>query len=316
MNFVTINGTLSSGEEFSLENCIDFSFEKDRYSATQTFTGKFIIEFNPKQYKTVNVNICGHTVLKGFVDKQILTRDAGKSVLTLTAKAFSSSLDSNHIKPGFYSGLSFSSAFSSFAQGLNGVSCSSGTTALSSITYTDWTTIYNALAHISLRAHKFYPYVTMGNELRCRLPASASSYSITSSEIIDVSDKWDTSKLISRIYMKDTEDNYAAYYADDPYTKSLGIVRVKHIAPMKDWLFDIAAGLKHKLYMARRRCHIRSITYKGYKGEDLYSVINFPLGYFNTITSLDIHAISIKGDNKTISTTLKYFDDYYSVLKG
>ena len=311
MGFVKIIGTLTDGDTRTLTDCIDFSFTKDRYSATQIFKGKFVTDYIPNQFKAVTVSILNKTVLTGYVEKQEIIRDGAGYILNIHAKSYSSLLDSNHAQPGVYPRISFSSGFSLFSSGLTGVSCGSGSTVLSSITLPDWTTHYDALSHISVCSYDTYPYVTMGNEIRCSLPRVIPQYSITASDILDIRDNWDTSALISKIYMKDADGNYGAYSRTCPYTQSLGIVREKHIGLMKEWLFDIQKGLAFKLNMARRRCHTRSITYKSYMGEDIYSVMNFPNGYLGQFTDIQIHAIEIKGNDKKISTTLKYFDDYY-----
>lgn len=311
MSFVTLTGVLSDNSTLTLNKCIDFNFSKDRYSATQTFTGKFLVNFFSQQFKSVTVSICNHTVLSGYVEKQYAKRDGGKFIVTIVAKSYSSLMDCNHIKPATYTNVSFYGVYLGFISHLNGISCGSGSDLIPDVTFTDWNTLFDAMKYTSIRAYGVYPFVTMQNQIRSSMPPSPSTVNITASEIIDVNENWDTSALISQIYMKDANGNYAAYSRVCPYTQSLGITRVKHIAYMKEWATDINGGLDFKLYSARNRCHTYSLTYMGYCGEDIYDTATLPNGYLGVGTSFLINAVEIKGNDKTVSTTLKHFDDYY-----
>lgn len=311
MSFVTLTGVLSDDTTLTLSDCIDFSFTKDRYLATQTFTGKFLVDFFSMQFKSVRINICQHTVLIGYVEKQYAKRDGAKKIVTIVAKSYSSLMDCNHIKPATYYNVSFYGMYLGFVSHLTGVTCGEGSDLINNVTFTDWNTLYDAMKYTSIRAYGVYPFVTMQNQIRSSMRNTPKTVNLTASNIIDVGENWDTSSLISKVYMKDQNGNYAAYSKICPYTTSLGITRVKHIGFMKEWADDINGGLDFKLYSARNRCHTYSITYIGYKGEDIYDTVTFPNWYLGEMTSYLINAIEIKGNDKTVFTTVKHFDDYY-----
>lgn len=313
MSYVTLNGTYLEGGSVTLDKCIDFEFSKDRYSATQEFSGKFIssgILTGPLRAVVIEIN--SHTVLTGYVEKQESKREASGYTISIKAKSYSSMLEYNHVQPGLYPSLTFASAFTQFAGDLHGITCGGGNQFVNYINCPDWTTIFDVLAHTSVRAYDTYPYVTMDNCIRSTLPGTIPNYNLTWSQILNRDEKYDTSSLISTINMKDINDNVAAYSRSCAYTQSLGIVRVKYISLMYDWLYDPEGGLDFKLNMARRRSHTRSLTYLGYNGEDVYSQVTFPQGIFGNVTNFFIHAIKISGNDKKIETTLTYFDDYYS----
>ena len=317
MSFVTLTGTLRDGRTLTLNECIDFSFSKDRYSATQVFDGKFVIDFFSRQFSSVSIKIMGHTVLTGYVEKQDCKRDAGLNILTIRAKSYSSLLESNHIQPGVYNNLSIPNTIINYASDIRGVSLGPGSDTISSIVFADWTTVFDAVRNISIRVYGVYPFVTMGNQIRTSMAMNPKTIALTASKIIDVGEKWDTSSLISTIYMKDINGNPAAYSRSCAYTQSLNIVRKKHIALMTDWLDNINAGLEFKLNMARKRCHTYTVSYNGYNGEDIYDTVSFPNGYLGTMTSFLISAIEIKGNDRTIKTSVFHFDDYYnSVMRS
>ena len=311
MSFVTLTGTFADNTTMELNDCVEFRFEKDRYSATQSFTGKFLVDFFSKQFKSVSVDILGHRVLGGYVEKQYAKRDASKFIVTIKAKSYSSMLDCNHVQPGTYTNMSFYGAYVAFASHLNGISCGPGSNVLPDVTFTDWNTLFDVMKYTSIRAYGVYPFVTMSNQIRSSLPTNPATFNLSASKILDVHENWDTSALISTVYMKDEDGNYAVYSKDCPYTQSLGITRVKHIAFMKAWATDINGGLNYKLYSARNRCHTYSLTYSGYRGEDIYDNISFPNGYLREMTSFEVNAVEIVGNDKTISTTVKHYDDYY-----
>lgn len=314
MSNVTATVTFLTGESQTFSDVIGFTYTKDRYSPTVYFFGRFITEAPVAQISAGTVSINGKTVITGYAEKAVTERTASGYVLSLTIKSYSSLLEQNHIQPGMYTGLSLSGLYTNYVN-INGVSFQNSSTQVNYANFTDNASLWEAAAHLCLRLYDVFPFVLFNNQLRFTVPSNSANINLSSSEIVSADESFDTSRLISRIYMKDINGNYAAYNKACPYTQSLGIVREKHIGTLHSWLFDVNSGLEYKLNMARRKTHTKSFSYNGYKGEDLYASASVSQNVFGPAQSFNVHAIKIVGTDKKITTTLSCYDDYYSNME-
>lgn len=305
---------LQNGSSVTLDKPLSFTFKKDRYSPTQEFTGEFYTDRLISSPKTVNVYIKGYLVINGFVQSIKTVKSGTGYICRLTAKSKTSLLEQNHIRPDLYTQTSLRKFYDDYIK-IPDINFSGGLDYVNYVNFSDNASMWDAIVLICLKLYGVYPYTLINNQIMFSMPSVQQELSLSASRIVSAEEKLDTSRLISHVYMKDLDGNYAAYSKESPYAKALGITREKHIPILYSWVHDIDAGLSYKLNFARRKCHEYKISYLGYFSEDLYYKLIIPSGIFNYNTYY-IHGIEIKGDDKKVVTTLSSYDDYYSVIAG
>lgn len=306
---------LKNGGSVTLDRPLSFSFKKDRYSPVQSFEGEFQSDAPVTLVSSATVSIKGNNVLSGYIHSIKNTKTASGYVCKIVAKSQTSLLEENHIKPGLYTQVSLRSFYDEYIKIAN-IPFTGGTEVLNYVNFSDFATMWDAVVFFCLKQYGVYPYVLTNNRLMFSLPEVTSKLAISAERIIEASEDYDTSRLISHIYMKDKEGNYATYHKACEYAINLGITREKHIPILYSWLHDVDGGLDYKLNFARRKCRSLHISYLGYFSEDIYTELTIPSGILGNANVYTVHGMEIKGDDKKVITTLYYYDDYYSNIGG
>lgn len=310
-----VNASTSTGDNIILDKCLSFNFKKDRYHPSAVLHARFHIrrgDLNTADFTSITATLSGRVILKGYLEKGIVTMTGAGYICTIKAKAKTALLEQNHIMPGTYYSMSLNKLNSDYIN-LSGISFQLSTRTLNYIVIKDSASMWEAASHICVRNWDCLPYSTYDNEIRFGLPTSNRQTTIDERKIIGASVGSDNSKSISSIYMKDTNGNYGVYSSHNNIPIQRGIVRIKHINTDLTWLVNIPQGLKSKLNFSMRNSKSRVISYHGFNGEDIYEPVNMN----SAIMAIEKgqfrpHAINIKGGSKGVVTTLTIYDDYYS----
>lgn len=310
-----VNASTITGEEITLDKCLSFNFKKDRYHPSAVLNARFHLrrdDLITADFTSITATLGGRVILKGYLEKGIVTMTGAGYICTIRAKAKTALLEQNHIMPGTYYNMTLNKLNSDYIN-LSGISFQPSTVALNYIVIRDSASMWEAASHICVRNWDCLPYATYDNEIRYGLPTNNFQTTIDERKVISASVKSDNSTCISSIYMKDTNGNYGTFSSHNNYPLQRGIVRIKHINTDLTWLANIPQGLKSKLDFSMRYSKSRQISYHGFSGEDIYEPVNMK----NALMGIDKgqfrpHAIRIKGGSGGIVTTLTIYDDYYS----
>ncbi len=292
----------------SLNKCIYFSLDKERYTPYTTFKGSFIIPEYYEEIISIKFLIDGNAVHYGSVDSAKMTFKTGFYRLDISSRSYTLALGLNQPKPQINSSVSLSSLLSNNVS-LSNVTYETGTKTVNYIYVLENSTLWDAVVAYSLKAYNKYPYIYKTNEIRINAPTSIKSRDYNQSSIIEIYNGSTLSNLISHIHMRDTDGNYEKYNLTDNYAISRDIIRHKQIPLDRQWLADTNMALTSRINYAKRGTKYRGIKALGYSGEELFD--KFKYSFNSTSNTCNIHKLNISGSNNVIYTTMyEYFDAY------
>ncbi len=300
------SGTIST---ISLNNCIYFSLDKERYTPYTTFKGSFIASQYFEEVISVKFFINGTAIHYGSVDMAKLTYNAGNYRLDIASRSYTLSLGLNQPKPQINSSVTLSNLITRNVS-LKNITYESGTKSINYIYVLENSTLWDAIVAYSLKAYNKYPYIYRTNEIRINAPSSIKTRNYGKSSVVDVYNGSTLSNLISHIHMKDTNDVYESYNITDSYATSRDIVRHKQIPLDYQWLSDTNMALQSRIDFAKRGTKYKGIKVLNYSGEELFDKFTYT-NYDQTSITGTIHKLNVTGRNNTVYTTMYEYIDAY-----
>lgn len=300
------SGTVST---VSLNKCIYFSVDKERYTPYTTFKGSFITSQYFEEVISINFLIDGTAVHYGSIDMARITYSSGNYRLDISSRSYTLALGLNQPKPQINSSVTLSNLLSRNVS-LKNVTYETGTKTVNYIYVLDNSTLWDAVVAYSLKAYNKYPYIYKTNEIRINEPSSIRTKNYSKTNVVEIYSGSTLSNLLSHIHMKDTEDNYETYNLTDSYATSRDIVRHKQIPLDYQWLADTNMALQSRIDFAKRGTKYKGIKALGYMGEELFDKFNY-IDFNQSNKTATIHKLNITGRNNIIYTTMYEYTDAY-----
>ena len=300
---------ISLSEPEILQDCVSFSFDKNRYIPYSSFSGRFILSkpsLNGEAYG-VSLLIDGKYVHTGAVDKLKVSTKDGATYLDITSRGYSLALSLNEPQPGMISNVNLSSLME-INTGCPLVSCQEGTPYANYIYVKEHSSIWDAMVAYTQKMYGTYPFIRDTNTVTCAVNMF-SSFLIPDEKVTERGEGSNFSRLVSHIHQKDINGTYYNLEYVNYFAEPRLIVRHKYIGFDDQWASNMQAGLMHRSNFLMREVNYEYITYFGYQGEDIYDLSGVESWPSDLRT---IHRIVIKGSSgKGIQTTRYFFTDGY-----
>ena len=303
---MSLGGSVST---VTLDKCISFSIDKERYTPYTTFKGSFIIPQYYNEIISIKFFIDSVDVHYGSVDMAKMTFKDGYYLLDINSRSYTLALGLNQPKPGINSNVSLRSILVSNVA-LKNVTYQLSTKTINYVYLTDNSTLWDAVVAYSLKAYGTYPFIYKTNEVRVTAPTNITSREYYDNNLLEVYNGSTLSNLISDIHMQDSEGNYETYNLSDNYASLRDIVRHKQIPLDMQWLADTNMALTSRINFAKRGTKFNGLKVLGYSGEELFDkfTCDFENSYY---TNCAIHKLNISGSNNVIYTTMYHYTDAY-----
>lgn len=297
-------------ERVILDKCLSINFLKERYTPYSIFKGSFYTPEFLGEIVDIEVTVNGKLIHKGVIDRCEQKQLPSHRVITLSSKGYTFSLGYTELAEEIRYGLSLNSLMTAEVTPPF-VSCEQSSVTASYLFIKEHSTLWDAIVNLSLKALQSYPYIVYTNKVKFSKPANPFVHEFSDADVVtSFSFGNDFANLISDIHMRGSDGEYNSYNAELPYAQERNIERHKHVAFDKQWLSDMATGLSYRLKFCMRGLGFKSVTYKGFVGEDINDKFSSGISGFET-TALDISAVEIKGGKSGVFTTLTAYRDGY-----
>ena len=282
-------------------NCINFIFEKDRYTPYTKAEGSFIFNYDDvdlSKAQLVKLFINGELKHEGIPDRLVLTQTSKGKILTFSSRGFTLLLGQNEPCPGINSDVNLEDIISKNIS-VSQISWETPTDKVNYIYVKEKSTVWDAVCAYGIKSCGVYPYIKGLNTVAVTSSDKQTDYSGT--KLVSKGRGLDTTLVLSEVYMADINGDYT-YHCESSAAKDMGIERKKYYPLDRQWLSDPEIGLNAKLdYSARKMNDLRAV-YAGYKGEDLTDTIT---NLYDGINGRRISYLKVRGSAKGIFTEIR-----------
>lgn len=316
----SLDGGLSNGYRY--KRCLDFTFEKERYTPYPTLKTRFLISITmvkPTIPRMVDFYINGVHVHRGMADKVTETTVGNMKVLEIYSRGFGCCLYTGQVRPDTYPSMSLNKLMNmgSFQY----LTWEKDNTLVTNLTVTELDDLWSAATKLCFRLYQNHPYCISPGTIRFTPNPEAKSHVMSwkDKRIISYENTTDVSKVITGIRMRDPTGYYGNpdyYYNGTNFYLRVGFWREKIMACDKEWSDNPKAGVEFLTRSTHRRMRQYYITYKGYNNEEIGDFISFaglPLSGMPTLTNVTISYVKVTCDENSLHLTTKlgiYIDPY------
>ena len=286
----------------SLSNCINFRYEKERYTPYSVLTGRWYcpndILFG--EIMSAILYIDGAIIHYGYPDSIELEKKDGRNVLKVSSRGFTSALLTNQCDDNMLTDVNLDS-LAAAGPVLPVVAYEKNTPTVSYVNYYDGTSCWDAIVCYAIRATGVYPYVRGYSDVCVSRIPSGGSYSVTSDKLISRASGSDYSNLISEISEKDIDGTPSAFVISNGYANARMMTRCQKINFDREWIMDPKMGLQFKVDYSCRKMGYDIFSFLGYSGLDLldsFSVTD--LGFKGEVDRLAVDASPERGFVTTV----------------
>lgn len=298
--------TKKNGDMINLTSCISFYLKKEIYMPYSQLNAEFFtngVDINISDIKEIKMQVGNDYVHSGLVDE--LTISEKKGTIKVSSRSYGILLGQNQPKPGINSNINLFSLVKNHVASSH-IAVESGAPETNYIYVKEGSTVWDAVIAYSLKINGYYPYVRNNVVYVTLNPIK----NVPLGDIIlDKGESLSTTSMLSKIYMKDTEDSYS-FNRENNMAASYNIVRTKYYNLDRQWLSDSNIGLDGKINYSNRKYHYVYYTYSGFQGEELMDKITN--GMDKTFGGKYISEITVWGNNGKINTKICCYLDKLS----
>ena len=299
---------LRNGTKLDLHNIITAVFEKDYYLPYSKLSARAILPVgtNVSVSQVMRVELWyGYGRLhRGFPDRIGTQKTGSLRTLELFSRGVTVSLCQSQCEPGIWSQVNLREVVTR-CRTTEEVSFEGGTDSVNYVYILEDQTSWDAVCAYALKAYSRYPYVSSIGTVR--VTKSSSVTTVSTPAILEVKTRLDTTKLLTKLYMKDLNDDYS-YSAEDSFAQQFDITREKYLPLDRQWLQDENEGLRMRLKYSKRACQAYSIKYLGYNNEDLTDKVTFT-GQSDLSVQITVGALRVSFGPLGTETTLTQYSD-------
>lgn len=298
----TVNG------ELTLENCLDFRFEKERYTPYTYFEGTWLSPISDLS-EIVRVEVYHDTVLihRGTPDGVEMAMDKGRNILSVRSRGYSNALLKNRPATGIQTNVTLASIGSS-AVICPFVNYEQNTPTVDLINYYENTSIWDAIVCYTQQATGTYPYIREVNTVMSSKPQNPMTYIAACDSLLSRSYGSDYSKTVSAVTMSDTQGNSGVYSLVEPALTERNIIRLQSLPFDHEWMMNPQAGIYSRIAYSMRGYRYESFKLLGWIGVDLLDKLRLDDGSVDReISKLTV----IGGRDKPVITELTCYHDAF-----
>lgn len=292
----------TGGKTFATDALVGFRCRKERYTPYSALDATLIGGEGISEVVEAKLSIGEKILHRGIMDGLTVTKSAGRTLLRLSSRGFSSMLAQNELAPGMLAGLSLNSLMSEKMIVPN-VTWQSSSRTVRYIYVNEHDSQWSAIVSLSLALNEDYPYIGAVNEVRL---SPVNPKTISPGNVFEEGGTGDYSKMVSNYHMKDVNGTYSYNYTDG-FASGQGIVRHKYIAYDRQFVGLSDYGLQYRLNFTERGCKSKFLSYIGYSGEELRDKVTFPDGSVHEISAIEVCGNAKKG---IFTKDICYFDKY------
>lgn len=269
MDKVTLKLFLTDSSELTLTQCVNFRFEKERYTPYTAVSGLFVCPYSPDkvgEVKKVAVKINTKDVHSGPVDTFRVYRSGGIDYLSFSSRGFSMALSQNNIHPGLKLSVTLETLFAESVP-IPEVTFEKYSNTADFIYVKEGSSLWDAIVAFCQKTEGKYPYICDENYVKFR-ETIYTTVVIDPATVVSYGKGNSYSGLVSDYHMKNTDGEYAYNYINQ-VAADRGIVRHKYIDLDRQWLSEPDNGLSHKSKFSSRGINSTFLKHIGFQGEEL-----------------------------------------------
>lgn len=300
--------TDADGTVRTAEHCLSLRAVREYYTPYAQLWGEFSYSSSLGRPVLAELFLDGALFHQGLIDQTEIRERPGLRTLRLASRSHTSLLGQNELEPKLYSRPSLNTLMEAAGE-LPHVIHEDLSQQVPYLYVHPHTSLWEAVCNLCLKQYGRYPYIGAVNQVRFTPPDPPDCghvrLSRSSGLILETSQKADYSKIISNVHMLDASSVYS-YHSSDLEPARLGLARNRYVSFDKQWLSNMTQGLDYRIYFSMRGFQSRSVSYRGYQGEDLNSLLTF-----EEIQSARISKIELTGGPEGVATRLTCYYDRF-----
>lgn len=289
---------------------LNFRFIRERYTPYTQCSGTVIADFELAAVCSVELYYNNTLLHRGMADDLSKTFKDGRCFISFLSRGYTMLLGQNEPEPGLIADSNLSSLMNSNTA-IPNVQWQSDTENVGYIFVKEKSTIWDAVCAYAYKAYKNYPFITDTNTVSVSLPKVETRINYNNETIVSMGETVSTSGIISRVYMKDINDEYS-YSRDNSISSQYNIVREKYYALDQQWLASPDDGLQSKLRYSDKARNAVYITYVGHKFENLMNRAIYNLDGVGFMQAEYISGVIFYGNKNGVFTKITVYRDSYA----
>ncbi|WP_303788083.1 hypothetical protein [Ruminococcus flavefaciens] len=303
---VRITVTTAGGVQYTEDNVLNFSFNKDVYTPYTSLSARIRAERESyTDAAEVSLIIDGNTVHHGLADSLKWEKRGGEDFLVISSRGFTSLLTQNQIEPGLKMNISFNMLMDNFYT-LPYVTHENNSDDSSYIYVKPNTSMWDAAANLAYKLLGTYPYIRGANTVMISPYPSPGTFDLSSEKLITSGTELVYSRLASDYHMADINGDYGSFDLTDSDVTALKIVRHKYFDLDMRFLYSPQQALVYRDKYDFRGAERVFCSYCGCRGEDLGDTVSF-----GSINGERISAVSINGSSRGVFTEISVYRDKF-----
>lgn len=294
-----------------LDTCINFRFEKERYTPYTVLSGQWYCPWNISigEIMFFQFYIDNKLMHIGYPSSAEIVQKDGRTLLNFSSNGYSSALVTNQCPDGLITGINLTGLIQKSGITMPNIAYQQNTPTANYVNYYDGTSLWDAIVGYSLRVGgKYYPYLSGYNLIRIEPVDTQYIHELTTADLISRGYKTDYSRMISRIAMKGIEGTPSEYVVNNPLSTQRNIIKCREINFDREWIMDPESGVKHKINYSMREVISDVFSFRGFTPLDLLDRL--------AVTDLkfegEVDRLVITGNaNQNVVTTIWCYHDGY-----
>ena len=299
---------LMNGSTLDVSNIISAVFEKDYYLPYSKLSARAVLpeetSLTVSNVKRVELWYGYGRMHRGFPDRLNITKTGSLRTLEVFSRGVTVSLCQSESEPGIWSDVNLRDVVTR-CRTTDEVTFEGATDTVNYVNILEKQSSWDAVCAYALKGYSRYPYISSVGTVM--VTKSSSVRTVNSPVILSSKTTLDTTRLLTKLYMKDLSDEYS-YSAEDTYAQNFGITREKYLPLDMQWLHSEEVGLSMRLKYSKRACRSYQLKYLGYSSEDLTDKVNIT-GAGPLSTQLTVGALRVSFSSIGVETTLIQYND-------
>ena len=247
---------------------------------------------------------------RGMADDLSKEFKDGRFFISFLSRGYTMLLGQNEPKPGVITDIALGS--------LIGINTHipyvqwQATTQLAGYIYVEEkSTIWDAICAYAYKIYNNHPYIVDSNTVYASLPEVETKMNYNFEVIVSMGETVSTSGIISRVHMKDTNDEYTLTQ-DNSLSSQYNIVREKYYPFDMQWIHSPEDGLDSKLKFSNKAIKAVHLTYVGHKFENLMDKAVYNYNGNGFMLSEYISGVEFYGNKNGVFTKITVYRDSYA----
>ena len=289
----------------TFEKGIRLTMQRELYTPFAALNAEFVSpsSLNASRICSIKLLWGTDTVFHGIPDKVTMTTSAGMSLITVSARSYTSLTANNEPEPGIKSDVDLASLVTGCLPHPN-ITIETGTPVVNYIYVKPTSTLWSAIIAYNIKANDRLPYIHGTNKIMSTLSHSR-QVDYTGVKLLSCGFGVNTLNMLSDVHMRIGDGTYDYNY-NNPQTGKYSIKRSRYYELDRQWLYDMNKGLVYKTAISNQKRNFSFFEYPSFANEQLFDRV------VNTSTDCDskyINAVFMTADSKGVRTKISCYDD-------